>query len=142
MNVNKKYVSFFLLLCVFLLNSCKEDENIPYVPVNISIDVYDALYGDINVVGGYMYITGGYKGIIIYRKSQEEFVAIERACPYKPLLDCERLAVDDSTLLFVKDDCCGSRFLITDGSIINGPATKPAKLYNNNFDGRYLYIYN
>ncbi|HOB26810.1 MAG TPA: hypothetical protein PKJ07_01530, partial [Bacteroidales bacterium] len=81
MNVNKIYVSFFLLLCVFLLNSCKEDENIPYVPVNISIDVYDALYGDISVVGGYMYITGGYKGIIIYRKSQEEFVTIERACP-------------------------------------------------------------
>jgi len=138
----KKNVYLILLLCIFLLNSCKEDENIPYVPVNISIDVYDALYGDISVVGGYMYITGGYKGIIIYRKSQEEFVTIERACPYKPLLDCERLAVDDSTLLFVKDDCCGSRFLITDGSIINGPATKPAKLHNNNFDGRYLYIYN
>jgi nitrite reductase/ring-hydroxylating ferredoxin subunit len=131
-----------LLFFVFLLTACKEDEYIPYTPVNISIDVYSALYGDINVVGGYMYITGGYKGIIIYRKSQEEFVTMERACPYKPLLDCERLAVDDSTLLFVKDDCCGSKFLITDGSIINGPATKPAKLYNNSFDGRYLYIYN
>jgi len=67
----KKKGYFFLLLCILLLNSCKEDENIPYVPVNISIDVFDALYGDISVVGGYMYITGGYKGIIIYRKSQE-----------------------------------------------------------------------
>jgi len=139
----KKHRLFFLIFLTFLIYACKDDDNyIPYVPVNIRIDVYDALYSDINVVGGYMYITGGYKGIIIYRKSQDEFVTMERACPYKPLLDCERLDVDDSTVLFVKDEYCRSKFLIIDGSIINGPATKPALLYKNNFDGRYLYIYN
>lgn len=133
-----------IFFCViwFGITSCNKDEDIiPYVTVNVYIDVNNSVYNDINTVGGYLYITGGYKGIIVYRYSFDEFVAIERACPYKPSLDCERLSVEDNGMV-VSDSCCGSRFLITDGSIVSGPAKRPAVLYKTIFDGNMLYIYN
>lgn len=119
----------------------KDEERIPDVPVNIQIDINNTVYNGLNVIGGYIYITGGYKGIIIYRLSQEEFVAFERACPYHPQTDCERLVVDTSGL-FMYDPVCGSSFIITDGSKISGPAKRPAKRYHTIFDGYYLYIRN
>lgn len=131
---------FFLVLITFF--SCKKDENrIPYVPVDIYIDINNANYNDLNSVGGYIYLTGGYKGLIIYRSSFDSFVAIERACPYHPTDDCERLVVDTSGLT-ISDPHCGSRFLILDGSIINGPSTKIAATYHTIFDGVYVHVYN
>lgn len=111
------------------------------MPIDIYLDINNANYNDLNVIGGYVYLTGGYKGLIVYRSSYDSFVALERACPYHPTGDCERLVVDTSGLT-VSDPVCGSRFLILDGSIVNGPATRPAATYHTLFDGIYLRIYN
>lgn len=141
-NPDMKYfvASIFLISAVFA--SCEKDENrIPYVPVNVYIDINNANYNDLNAIGGYVYLTGGYKGLIVYRAAYESFVAIERACPYHPTTDCERLVVDTSGLT-ISDPVCGSRFLITDGSIVNGPARKPALTYNTLYDGFYIRVYN
>jgi nitrite reductase/ring-hydroxylating ferredoxin subunit len=137
-----KYFAGILLVLSFVFSSCKKDENkMPYVSVNVYIDINNANYNDLNAIGGYIYVTGGYKGLIIYRASYESFVAIERACPYHPTTDCERLVVDTSGLT-VSDPKCGSRFLILDGSIVNGPSTKPAVTYATTFDGIYVHVYN
>lgn len=137
-----KRVFYLILFTAILAFSCNKDEDvIPYVSVNIYIDVNSSVYNDINAVGGHMYLIGGYKGIILYRMSFDEFVAIERACPYRPSVDCERLTVEPNGLALV-DSCCGSRFLITDGSVVNGPAKRPAVTYKTIFDGNMLYIYN
>jgi Rieske Fe-S protein len=40
------------------------------------------------------------------------------------------------------DSCCNSRFSIIDGSVINGPATRPLYQYRTLFDGNALRIYN
>lgn len=138
--MKKIFLIFFAFSFVFY--SCKEDENrIPDVPVNIYINVNNAIYNDINSIGGYVYLTGGYKGLILYRSAYESFVAIERACPFHPTDDCERLVVEPNALTIV-DNKCGSRFLITDGSIVNGPSKKIAKVYRTTFDGVYVHIYN
>ncbi len=136
-----KYFKILIIILFFGVSSCKEDiHDIPYVPVDIYIDVNNAIYNDINTIGGYMYLTGGYKGLILYRAAYNQFVAIERACPYHPKTDCQRLVVEPNGLALV-DSTCGSRFLILDGSIVNGPAKKPARVYNTMFDGHYLRIY-
>ncbi|PLW94335.1 MAG: hypothetical protein C0592_02985 [Marinilabiliales bacterium] len=136
-----KYFTAAIIILIFFVSACKKDEHkMPYVPVDIYIDVNSAIYNDINAVGGYMYLTGGYKGIIIYRAAYDQFVAIERACPYHPTTDCERLVVEPSGLT-IADSTCGSRFLILDGSIVNGPSTKPALVYSTYYDGHYLHIY-
>lgn len=131
----------FLLLILFSISSCKKDEDrdlIPYVYVNF------AMYPntiDFIATGQWVYTTGGYKGIIIYRPQEDEFMAYERACPHDPLTENARVEVETSGLIAV-DSVCGSRFLLTDGSPIEGPAKIPLKQYRTSYDGHVLMVYN
>lgn len=135
--------SIILLLLISFSFSCKKDEQdeIPYVYVNFSIDPSSIEYGDLNIPGNYAYVTGGYHGIIIYHRTQNDYVAYERACTHDPLEDCARVEVDESNTL-AECPCCGSRFLLLDGSPFDGPAILSLKEYRTNFDGKYLYVSN
>ena len=110
--------------------------------VNFYVNTTDPGFIDLNGVGGWVYVTGGSKGIIIYRKSVTEFMAFDRHCPYHPSDACSRCEVDTTNNLFVFDNCCGSKFLITDGSVQQGPAYVPLKSYYTSFDGLILHVYN
>lgn len=125
-----------------LFVSCKKDEEtIPNVSVNIVISTTDPSYNDLNAVGGWIYLTGGSRGIIIYRYSIDEFMAFDRHCTYEPTESCAVVEVDLSGII-AEDLCCGSQFLLTDGSVIDGPASVPLKFYQTTFDGNNLYVYN
>jgi hypothetical protein len=117
--------SIILLFCFFSCNTPKD--NIPYEPVDITINLNNVEYADIKSIGGHVMIYGGYKGIVIYKVNRDEYTAFERACPYDPFY-CR---VDyDSIEENLLDTCCGSRFsLIFEGSIINGPAELPLRQY-------------
>lgn len=128
---------------LLLAAGCKRDEDrIPNVYVDFYINTTDPGFIDLNAVGGWVYVTGGSKGIIIYRKSVSEFMAFDRHCPYQPSDACSRCDVDTSNNFFVFDNCCGSQFLITDGSVQQGPAYVPLKAYNTSFDGIMLHVFN
>lgn len=131
----------FLLLSVFMFTSCgneHERDQIPYVYVNF--EIYPNTI-DYIPIGGYAYVSGGYKGIIIYHYLADEFKAYERACPYDPLEDNSRVFVDNSGLIAV-DTVCGSQFLLTDGSPIKGPANIGLKQYRTRYDGYKLQVMN
>ncbi|HEY6160595.1 MAG TPA: hypothetical protein VI112_05210 [Bacteroidia bacterium] len=136
------YTVLFLTGIAGLMSCHKESDPIPNVPVNIYVNTSDPNFVNLNAVGGWVYITGGNRGIIVYRKSQTEFMAIERTCAYKPSESNARVEVDTSTNIFLQDPSCGSKFLITDGSLQNGPATGPLRHYNTAFDGVTIHIYN
>jgi nitrite reductase/ring-hydroxylating ferredoxin subunit len=146
----KKYTAFnagrmvlLAVLLVFILASCKKDKGpqIPNVYVNLNLDISSTLYIELNSVGGWVNITGGYKGITVYRSSIDEFVAFERCCSYDPDVNAARVVVDTSGLTLT-DAVCGSQFLILDGSVVTGPATAPLLQYRADFDGDNLHIYN
>jgi nitrite reductase/ring-hydroxylating ferredoxin subunit len=132
--------SFFIL--ILLTPQCKKDKNeqIPYVYVNFYLNPNSTQYSALNNIGGYMYVTGGVRGIIVYRRSNDEFVALERNCPYQPSTNCA-VEVDNSGLTST-DACCGSQFLLMDGSIVKGPATTQMKLYQTSYDGTNLHVFN
>ena len=138
----KKNFLVFLLFTIVGIQSCSKDESetIPYVYVNFNIKPNSTLYQKLNVVGGWEYLTGGYNGIIVYRLSQDEFKAYDRACPYDYKNGC-RVDVEGS-FTTAKDSCCGSGFILTDGSPYNGPATVSLKQYKTSYDGNNLYITN
>ncbi|MFZ4402043.1 MAG: hypothetical protein ACOYO1_18585 [Bacteroidales bacterium] len=139
----KKICFLFLLLFYFSsFFSCSKDENetIPYVYVNFSIQPNSTVYQKLNTVGGWEYITGGYNGIVVYRLSQDEFVAFDRACPYDYKNSC-RIVVESSFTTTI-DSCCGSRFLLNDGSPFKGPASVSLKKYKTYYDGNSLRISN
>lgn len=87
------------------------------------------------------YHNVGVNGIIIYRKSQEEFVAIERTSSQLPNDTAARVYVqsDNFTLL---DTVSHSRWRMFDGTVTKEPATWPLRLYATTYDGNLLRIVN
>ena len=112
--------------------------------VGVDIRMYsgDPSFVNLNVVGGVTYVTGGYRGIVIYRKSMTDFAAYDRACTYNVSDPNELVSVDATSNFIVTDSHCGSKFLLTDGSVNRGPATLPLKAYQTTFDGSLLHITN
>lgn len=123
--------------------ACKKEERggVPYTLVDIQFNVNNPAYVDIQVPGGWVYISGGSRGIIVYRKTMDEFVALDRHCTYQPENVCQ-VHVDDTQVMARDTVCCGSGFLIMDGSVTQGPAAIALKSYNTTFNGSILRIYN
>lgn len=141
--------SLFIALGLLFLagvSSCKKEKNNGSIP-NVTVNLYLALslpeYAALNSVGNSIEISGGYKGILVYHRFQNEFVAFELACPYDPLESGAIVQKDSSNVIGV-DYNCGSKFYLTDGSILEGPSNKPLKQYQTSFDAgsNSLYIYN
>lgn len=139
-NINK--ISILLIISLFG-DACKKenDNNVPNTPVDIYLYTNNPSFVDVSVVGGWVYITGGVRGILLYRKSNTEFMAYDRNCTYQSSQPCATVVVD-ATNIAATDTCCNSRFSIYDGSVYQGPASLPLKAYNTTFDGNVLHIYN
>lgn len=110
--------------------------------MNFEIDLYLPSFTDLNIVSGsYVDTTHGYKGLIVYRATESDFYAFDRACPYDPYDDDALIEVEPWESIAVCSKC-GSQYLLLDGYPIEGPSERPLKMYNASFDGRYLRIYN
>lgn len=126
---------------VLLGSKCrKTDNDIPYHPVDITININEPSFFNLTAVSGHETVIGGSMGIVIYRKSFNEFVALERHVPYHVSDNCRVDVLDDDVTL--EDPCSGSQWLIIDGSIIKGPASQPLLQYNTSFNNPILRIYN
>jgi hypothetical protein len=137
----KTLISFILVSSLLFFYSCDDNKSsIPVVPVDIYVDLTDPLYSDLQNVGGYVYITGGVNGILVYRSSMDDFKAFERTCPYDP--DCGKVSVDESSFNAVDTVCCKSEFsLLLDGAVSQGPAQLPLKQYMCVYDNINLILH-
>jgi nitrite reductase/ring-hydroxylating ferredoxin subunit len=139
------YILIPVAIFLFCYGCKKEDTttqpDIPQVAVNIVINPNSTMYLNLNAVGGWEYLTGGYKGILVYRLSTDQFMAFERTCPYDPAVLDARINVDTSGITCYCP-VCKSKFIIIDGTPYEGPSKWPLKQYQTNYDGQYLYIFN
>jgi Rieske Fe-S protein len=138
------------LIVVLFIFSCNKNSgpDIPQAYVNIFLHPNTI---DYIPDGGWVYITSDppSRGIIVYRFLHDEFKAYERICTYDPYgccttsstTGCSVLTVEPSGLTII-DTCCGSQFLITDGSPFSGPAHYSLKQYFTEYDGELLHIFN
>jgi hypothetical protein len=142
MNRIKSIAAISLVLLLGSLLSCRDRNNgrVPDVPVNISINILLPEFFDLTVTTGSVYLTGGSRGIIVYRKSDTEFVAIERHSTYLPENECAVIVKEDG--LIIEDPCSGSQWIITDGTLVQGPASLPLITYDTNYSPPILYITN
>jgi len=133
---------FILLVLLVITSGCRDrnTDRIPDVPVNIAINIYQPDFFNLTVPSGWVYITGGSRGIIVYRKSADEFVALERHSPFQPEDNCAVVVDEDNVL--VSDPCSDSQWLITDGTIVQGPTAFALETYNTSFSDPILYITN
>lgn len=140
----KFYISIIICSLVILTgNSCKKgsDNNVPYTPVDIYIYTSEPTFVNLNAVGGWVYVTGGNRGILVYRKTSTDFMAYDRNCTFQSSNACATINVDASNIIAV-DTCCHSQFSMYDGSVLQAPASLPLKSYHTTFDGSVLHIYN
>ncbi len=114
-------VLFVLVTLLSVLSCGKNNQNpVPNVPVDVTIDLGFPSYSALQGVSGYTYVNGGSRGIIVYRKSLNEFVAFDRHSPADIEGTCvEPLYPDANNFLELIDSCNNARFSLYDGSPIS-----------------------
>lgn len=135
----------FIALFAILIVACNKNKThpVPSIPFDVTIDInlpsYNALIG----VGGWTYVNGGSRGIIVYRRALDEFVAFDRHSPADPEGDCPQpLYPDPDNFLQLIDSCSGARFSLYDGSPISG-SEFGLRMYQTVYNGTNLVrIYN
>ncbi|WOK06469.1 hypothetical protein RT717_25675 [Imperialibacter roseus] len=134
---------FGVLAVVLIFAQCSESNTGPNIPpkiVNIEINLSNLQYQSLRQVGGFVYLSGGNKGLIVYRQSQSEYRVWDRICTYGPGKECEVVTMNSSGF-YMEDLCCKSTFDL-DGYPTAGPAKYPLVEYRAVSDGTFLYISN
>ena len=125
-------------------NSCnKNNQVVPYVYVDLYVNISLPSYSSLNAIGGWAYVSGGSKGIIVYRQTTDQFAAYDRHCTYNSDNPCGPASVDSSNT-YVACSCDGSQYQLYDRLVIQGPATFSLKPYQTSFDPmtNTVHIYN
>ncbi|HAJ98866.1 MAG TPA: hypothetical protein DCM62_02455 [Bacteroidales bacterium] len=140
--MQKLRIALLALLLLPVVNSCIPDTHhpVPFVHVDFAINVESPHVLALNAIHGHAIFSGGYAGIIIFRRSIDEFVAFDRACPHHPFDPCGRITQINAPIATCP--CCQSSFLMLDGNIISGPSRFPLKTYRASFQHPWLRITN
>lgn len=121
--LNMKIRLFLIISLALVFVSCRKNNQhpVPSVPFDITINLDLPSYFSLTGVGGYAYVAGGSRGIIVYRRSMDEFVAFDRHSPEDPKGECQNpLYPDNDNFLELIDSCSSARFSLYDGSPISG----------------------
>lgn len=129
-----------LLLLLLVFPGCDNEKRplIPYVYVNLIL-YPDSM--DYIPLGGYKYVNGGYRGLIVYRSTNSTFMVYERCCPYDPENTNAKVTVDPSGFTCI-DSVCKSQYILHDGSPYKGPSSYLLMSYRYSYDGVVLQIFN
>ena len=135
----------FIAMIVFVCASCRKNNSnpVPSIPFDMTIDINLPSYSALIGVGGWTYVAGGSKGIIVYRRAIDEFVAFDRHSPADPEGICSKaLTPDTSNFLQLNDSCSGAKFSLYDGSPMSG-SDYGLRQYKTVYNGsNLLRIYN
>ena len=144
-----------LLLVTMGYSSCKKANSTTtnsdfFTPVYVytNIDISFAQYNALQQMQGYLYLPGGYRGIIIYHTIDDQFVAFDRACPVKTDSACAYVSMDSVPIRFrcgtpgtkAWNKCCTSTFDAAYGSPLSGEAKRGLKQYYTSKQGTVIYI--
>ena len=78
-NASFRSAAIALGALVLLQARCNDPQQfIPYVPVDFSVNVNLPAYIDLSVPSGHVLVSGGSQGIILYRYTLDEFVALHQ----------------------------------------------------------------
>lgn len=142
----KKNRLIFCLFAVFLTFSiaCRDEENnnIPLVEVNFQRNLNEPDLLNLQTIGGWVMVSGGSRGIILYRVSSTEIKAYDRHCTFQPSSTSALVSVDANNFT-ASDQSCGSSFqLNNNGSVSSPPAVTPLKSYTTYINNDILYVTN
>lgn len=136
---------FFSILTIFILIGCTtntaNNDILPVVQVNQNVDLSLPQFVNLQVPGGWAYVNGGLKGIIIYNINGTQFKAFERAAPHIQISDCSQMIVENN--IRMKCPCDDSEFNILNGApLTNGISHNAREYFVSNLNGVVLRITN
>jgi hypothetical protein len=131
-------IFIFIAASIWLFSACSKgnnpeaSSNVPNVSVNVSININTSSYNELNKIGRESYASGGYRGIILYRKDANTVMAFDRTCTYD-LSDANGIvqAQTNGTAICLE---CGSTYSLYSGAVNVGPSTIGLKIYSTNFN--------
>ena len=92
----KKLGVIILLLSLFSCSNTDDPNSIlPYVPVNETVYLNNPSNNNLLSVGGWVEISGGIKGIVVYHAGIENYLAYDLACPHLAPSACSKMIVED-----------------------------------------------
>jgi hypothetical protein len=138
--MNRQLLFIFLLYFTLSCQPAVLQSGVPNVAVNIEINLNDISNVDLKLIGGYIYVDGGVRGIIVRHESQNLYKAYDRNCTYQPS-DPKAIVDVHTTGFYLEDISCGSTFDLN-GFPTGGPAEFPLKEYSVSLAGDILFIFN
>ncbi len=144
-----RFILFLLtpiLIGLVSMSGCQKNDQhpVPNVPFDFTIDISLPSYSPLMGVSGWAYANGGSRGIIIYRRGIDEFVAFDRHSPADEIgTACDQpLVPDPNNFLQLNDTCNNATFSLYDGSPISN-SVYGLRQYQTIWDGNHgLRIYN
>jgi nitrite reductase/ring-hydroxylating ferredoxin subunit len=135
------------LLLLVIVMGCKKNSpaattGVPNVAVSFSVDVDNALYSSLLHVGGWVFVTGGYDGIILFCNGQGSYLAFDRGCPYDCETNAKAIITVQTSGITAVCPVCGTTYSLYSGTITKGPGSIALKQYTVNFDGTNLSVTN
>ncbi|HLW40379.1 MAG TPA: hypothetical protein VKX31_08315 [Brumimicrobium sp.] len=142
-----KIYKIFLLFAFFSFFSCNVNKKhpVPHLSFDVDVNLNNPSYIELQGIGGWAYVSGvGSKGIVVYRQSQQHFVAFDRHSPSPEGFDCQAgLEVDAENFLVLNDPCSNAKFSLYDGSVLSGDSKFGLRSYIAEYSGStILRIYN
>ncbi len=121
------------LLIFLLVLSCRDRNNVLqeqsfYIQFNIN----EPAYFDLTVPTGWIYYNGSNVDLIVYRQTPEVIVAYDARSTYNIEDNCYVEVTEDG--VFAEDPCSGSKWLLYDGSVSEGPASRALLEYEVEFN--------
>lgn len=148
-----RYVSILVIgFNLLIWQSCSKKprgEDIPGGSVSYSLNLTLPQYSYLSVPGNFIYLDGGYKGVLAIHDFDGNWYAFERACGWEPLNECARVEVDSLEFnircgKYVSGTfktCCSSKYTFS-GLPLSGPTLQGLRRYNINRLGNIVSIYN
>lgn len=104
----------FLFIGLIVLTNCSSNENlancIQSLPLNVNTDLNNPQLINAQTPGGHANLGGGNKGILLFNKNGNDFVAFDKLCPAG---DCNQPMVFENRLL--KCPCDDSTYSVDFG---------------------------
>ncbi len=139
--------TFLILLILLTVGSgCRNGDDdelfVPRVATDLTININLPGYSALSNPGGWAYVNGGSRGIVVYRSSLTDFSAFDRHCTYQVLDGCKISVLDG--IIAEDTTCCNSRFEIITGFPTEGPADRQLQPFRTQFNpnANLLRIYN
>ncbi|WKK82785.2 hypothetical protein [Marivirga arenosa] len=145
MTTIKKF--YLLLISLFIFSSCAEENPEVFVdelplpdPFQLSLNLDLVSYQSLQFEKNVILEDYGLNGIIVVKKSDFDYAAFERTCPYEPEKECSIISMNAGQQYL---ECeCGNSFYNLSGYPTNSPSPRKLREYYTSLSGNTLYIDN